>query len=160
MECLHCGGKMVAVNLFSTGDMGRALIKMHGQPPKNKKKREKWMAEARSSALAFSWLNMAFRPRGFKCTECGRQEGFYDAIGRRAFRVEPLPPPSPLIYLRDDVTEEAIRLSKRGKLHMRGRDGKKTLCDKNVLAKSQRLGLAIKPKRDWCKICLRRKEEE
>jgi len=56
----------------------------------NKKWRKRWEKENAAKFLAASMLGLMRRPV-YRCTKCGRNEGFYSAVGRNLIQVEPLP---------------------------------------------------------------------
>ncbi len=77
-------------------------------PPKNlskrrrvkKKQLKRWVEETRFARAVATLLHCA-RPPGYVCGTCFRHMGFYEAIGRNTFKVEPLPLGALPIYGRD-----------------------------------------------------------
>ena len=75
-------------------------------PPRSKnrrirKKQEKrWREENRWMFFLHGAMN-AIKRGGYICGSCGQHAGFYDAIARNCFKVEPMPMQSALTYIYD-----------------------------------------------------------
>ena len=73
-------------------------------PPRSKnrrirKKQEKrWREENRWRFFLHGAMNVI---KCYICGTCGRHEGFYNAIAKNCFKVEPMPMPSALTYIYD-----------------------------------------------------------
>jgi len=86
-----------------------------GQPPRsrNRRIRKKQLKKWRVKAAPILMLNAFLRsgPRsGYVCGTCKRYMGFYQAIGRNMFLIEPLPPGALPTYDRDpDVTSVVMK---------------------------------------------------
>ena len=66
-----------------------------------KKQRLKWMRTTGRALLYIHMAMMALRPTGYRCASCKRHMGFYEAVGRNIFQIEPLPDGALPIYDRD-----------------------------------------------------------
>lgn len=81
-----CGGSLQAFRRVS----------IVGDPPPHKKKRiaKKWRKrweEKHRWYLVSSMMVSILQPPFFRCTRCGRLEGFYSAVGCNMFGVQALP---------------------------------------------------------------------
>jgi hypothetical protein len=85
MQC-SCGGKLVEVRRVLLPKPPRA----HRKKRINKKWRKRWEQENRHRILASTMIGLTQRP-SYRCSKCGRNEGFYSAVGRNLIQVEPLP---------------------------------------------------------------------
>ena len=95
MQC-SCGGKLVQVR--------RVLLpkppRTHRKKRINKKWRKRWQEENRSRILASTMIGLMQRP-SYRCSKCGRNEGFYSAMGRNLIQVQPLPDGALPVYDRE-----------------------------------------------------------
>jgi hypothetical protein len=69
----------------------------YGKPPRVSRNRriarkqiKRWFEKTRPARMMNLMLG-AMRPMGFRCASCKQITGFYAAIGRNLFKVEPMP---------------------------------------------------------------------
>lgn len=94
LTCI-CGGFLVQRPRHSDNDIMASAERVIGEIPKHKKTRiqKKWRkrwAEKAGPIILGLKLAAIMGPPTFICSKCGKQEGFYSAIGRNMIRVEPL----------------------------------------------------------------------
>lgn len=93
MKC-DCGGPLREF---------RAFVRSNAQPPYHRKKRirKKWRKEWEQSQRythALSNLMSLMRKPYFRCESCESHHGFYQAVGRNIFQVEPFSLPPHFLY--------------------------------------------------------------
>jgi hypothetical protein len=114
LKC-RCGGELEAQRrVLPVALQERLERELRGTPPRHRKSRirkklyKRWVAEKEQLVL-FARRTMlmvgAMGPPSYQCTVCGMREGFYGAMGRNMFVVEPMPPGAQVIY---DFGDEKI----------------------------------------------------
>lgn len=98
LQCQHCRG-VLHMRVVGTEDIFKG-------PPRSRNRRirkkqlKRWLEENRLMLAVHGF--MTAQPRGgYICGTCNRSSGFYQAIARNIFLIEPLPPGALPIYDRD-----------------------------------------------------------
>jgi hypothetical protein len=79
---------------------GKRYLSMPSLLHHRKKQFKTWIETSRPIRMLHLVMGAA-RPMGYRCASCKRHVGFYQAIGRNCFKIEPLPPGALAIYDRD-----------------------------------------------------------
>ena len=104
-KCPRCQGAMVATRMRS--ETIEAVVDISvGPPPKHRKKRirkkllKRYEERRQAARLAVDFMRAMAKP-SFVCIACRFTEGFYGAVARNIFQIEPLPPGAMPVYDRD-----------------------------------------------------------
>jgi len=108
-----CGGFLVQRPRHSDNDIMASAERVIGEIPKHKKTRiqKKWRkrwAEKAGPIILGLKLAAIMGPPTFICSKCGKQEGFYGAIGRNIIKVEPLSEGAAPVYYMDEGALDAM----------------------------------------------------
>jgi hypothetical protein len=90
----RCGG--------SLREFRRLFVPPGPRPHRTKRIRKKWYKKWKQGPALLSSAVSALQKPHYHCEKCGSTEGFYQAIGRNMFPVEPMPPAAITFY----TTEE------------------------------------------------------
>ena len=102
LRCL-CGGILHQPHVYQLTEVIRRIA---GPRPRHRKRRiqkkliKRWTAKVRMAALPVPLSPLSLRT--LICGQCGGSQGFYSAIARNVFPVEPMPPGATLAYIRQD----------------------------------------------------------
>lgn len=105
----RCGGALQTDYAGAQRAISEAMIRIAGPLLRHRKRRilKKWLKRWEAKARLALLVPPLARPN-FVCEKCKKRDGFYSAIGRNLFPVEPMPPGALPVYDRDLGVSELV----------------------------------------------------